>query len=97
MPLQQLLVLLWNRDESRMELVAERGCVTAAPRRWGSRLRPQGGLEDVGIALMFVCGAHACLSLTLFNPMDCSPPGCSVHDISQARILEWVAISFSKP
>ena len=26
--------------------------------------------------------------------MDCSPPGCSVHGISQARILEWVAISF---
>ena len=28
--------------------------------------------------------------------MDCSPPGSSVHEISQARILEWVAISFSK-
>ena len=32
---------------------------------------------------------------TLCNPMDCSPPGSSVHGISQARILEWVAISFS--
>ena len=31
----------------------------------------------------------------LENPMDCSPPGFSVHGISQARILEWVAISFS--
>ena len=30
------------------------------------------------------------------DPMDCSPPGSSVHVISQARILEWVAISFSK-
>ena len=29
------------------------------------------------------------------TPMDCSPPGSSVHGISQARILEWVAISFS--
>ena len=28
--------------------------------------------------------------------MDCSPPGTSVHGISQARILEWVAISFSR-
>ena len=27
--------------------------------------------------------------------MDCSPPGSSLHGISQARILEWVAISFS--
>ena len=33
---------------------------------------------------------------TLCNPMDCSPPGSSVHGISQARILEWVAISFSR-
>ena len=31
---------------------------------------------------------------TLCNPMDCSPPGFSVHGILQARILEWVAISF---
>ena len=30
------------------------------------------------------------------DPMDCSPPGSSVHRISQARILEWVAISFSR-
>ena len=28
--------------------------------------------------------------------MDCSPPGSSVHEISQARILEWVTISFSR-
>ena len=31
-----------------------------------------------------------------WHPMDCSPPGSSVHGISQARILEWVAISFSR-
>ena len=33
---------------------------------------------------------------TLCNPMDCSPPGSSVPEIFQARILEWVAISFSR-
>ena len=33
---------------------------------------------------------------TLCDPMDYSPPGFSVHRISQARILEWVAISFSR-
>ena len=33
--------------------------------------------------------------LTLLNPMDCSLPGCSVHGISQARVLEWGAIAFS--
>ena len=33
---------------------------------------------------------------TLCNPMNYSPPGSSVHGILQARILEWVAIPFSK-
>ena len=33
---------------------------------------------------------------TLGDPMDCSLPGSSVHGILQARILEWVAISFAK-
>ena len=33
---------------------------------------------------------------TLCNPMDCSPPGSSIHGILQTRILEWVAISFSR-
>ena len=33
---------------------------------------------------------------TLCDPMDCGLPGSSVHGIVQARILEWVAISFSK-
>ena len=32
---------------------------------------------------------------TLWDPMDCSPPGSSIHGIFQARVLEWVAISFS--
>ena len=36
------------------------------------------------------------LCLTLCDPVDCSPPGSSVHGILQARILEWVAISFSR-
>ena len=33
---------------------------------------------------------------TLCNPMDCNPPGSSVHGILQARILAWVVISFSR-
>ena len=36
------------------------------------------------------------LCLTLCNPIDGSPPGSSIHRILQARVLEWVAISFSK-
>ena len=34
--------------------------------------------------------------LTLCDPMDCSPPGSSVHRILQARILEWVAMPSSR-
>jgi len=32
---------------------------------------------------------------TLSDPMDCSPPGSSIHGILQARVLEWGAIAFS--
>ena len=32
---------------------------------------------------------------TLNDPMDCSPPGSSIHGIFQARVLEWGAIAFS--
>ena len=35
-------------------------------------------------------------SLTLSDPMDCSPPGSSIHGIFQARVLEWGAIAFSE-
>ena len=34
--------------------------------------------------------------LTLYEPRDCNPLGFSVHGISQARVLEWAAISFSR-
>ena len=44
-----------------------------------------------------VCACvYAQLCLTPCDPMDCSPPDSSVHEISQARILEWVSIFFSK-
>ena len=36
------------------------------------------------------------LCLTLCDPIDCSLPGSSLHGIFQARILEWVAISYSR-
>ena len=36
--------------------------------------------------------AQSCL--TLSDPMDCSPPGSSIHGIFQARVLEWGAIAF---
>ena len=52
---------------------------------------------DVYIHNSFCCccsGGKSCP--TLCNPVDCSPPGSSVYGISQARILEWVAMPFSR-
>ena len=44
---------------------------------------------------MCVCQVlHLCLALC--DPVDCSPPGSSVHGILQARLLEWVAKPFSR-
>ena len=45
-------------------------------------------------SLILICCLIAQLCLTLCNPMDCSLPGFSVHGISQARMLELVAIFF---
>ena len=39
---------------------------------------------------------RAQLCLILWDPMDCSPPGSSIHGIPKARILGWVAIFFSR-
>ena len=55
----------------------------------------------VMLAVWGVCRASVCLlspsvMSTLCDPVDCSPPRSSVHGISQARILEWVASPFSK-
>ena len=45
---------------------------------------------------VFTCAQPLQSCPTLCDPMDCSPPGSSVHGILQARILEWVTISSSR-
>ena len=45
-------------------------------------------------AVVCVLLVQSCL--TLCDPVDCSPSGSSVHGVLQARILEWVAICFSR-
>ena len=49
-----------------------------------------------GLFVFSVCAKSLQLYPTLCNPVGCSPPGSSVCGISQERILEWVAISFSR-
>ena len=59
-------------------------------------------LEIVSIHLSFKSLSHHMHAKLLqscpilYDPMDCSLPGSSVHGIVQARILEWVAIPFSQ-
>ena len=71
---------------------------TRLPRPWGS----PGKNTGVGCHFLLQCmkmkseSEVAQSSPTLSNPMDCSLPGSSVHGIFQARVLEWVAISFSR-
>ena len=70
---------------------------TRLPRPWDS----PGKNTGVGCHFVLQCMkvkserevAQSCP--TLRDPMDCSLPGSSVHGIFQARVLEWVAISFS--
>ena len=47
-------------------------------------------------ALKELIGEVAQSCPTLCDPTDCSLPGSSIHGIFQARVLEWVAISFSR-
>ena len=62
----------------------------------GLPARPQGGDFHPNrlTVVVKVLAAQSCPPLC--DPMDCSPPGSSVHGIFQARILEWGAITFSK-
>ena len=68
----------------------EDGCVLGGLGRLGGRKREKERLERVSHSFV---GAQACPALC--DPMDCNPPGFSVYGIFQARILEWVAISYS--
>ena len=71
---------------------------TRLPRPWDS----PGKNTGVGCHFLLQCmkvkseSEVAQLCLTLRDPMDCSLPGSSIHGIFQARVLEWVAIGFSK-
>ena len=52
-------------------------------------------LSSLKLSPMYECSVTKSCP-TLCNPMDCSPPGSSIHRVSQSRIPEWVAISFSR-
>ena len=88
-----MLLLLLSRFNVRLCLTAYTAAHQAPPSLGFSRQEHWSGLP-------FPSPMHACM-LSRFsrvdsvNSMDSSPPGSSVHGTLQARILEWVAISFS--
>ena len=71
---------------------------TRLPRPWDSPVKNIGAGCHFLLQCMKVKSesevAQSCP--TLRDPMDCSPPGSSIHGICQARVLEWGAIAFSK-
>ena len=94
--IQQNALFLWN---------------TPCPKLWPSFItllihsplgQDWGSLQFLGVVLTQIlmfgagCGLVTQLGPALCNLMDCSPPGSSVHGISQARLLEWVGISLSR-
>ena len=66
------------------------------PKNIELRQKQDNVLETSWPADLFVCVLVVQSYLTLCNPMDCNWPGSSVHGILKARILEWVAVAFSK-
>ena len=60
-------------------------------RNYSTCFEATGSLAQIIDVTVWVCAQLLQSCLTLCDPMDCNPPGYSVHGILQARILEWVA------
>ena len=93
-----LLLLLLSRFSVSDSVRPQRRQPTRLRRPWDS----PGKNTGVGCHFLLQCmkvkseSEVAQLCLTPSNPMDCSLPGSSIHGICQARVLEWIAIAFSK-
>ena len=92
-----LLLLLLSHFSRSFSVWPHRRQPTRLPRPWDS----PGKNPGVGCHFLLQCMkvksesevAQSCL--TLCDPMDCRPPGSSLHGVFQARVLEWDAIAFS--
>ena len=82
-PRQRVKRALWSEELLDLE------------RQAGDLRGSETSLRDMLTAGIGPCHHHLVAKScpTLCDPMNCSPPGSSVHEISQARILEWIAIS----
>ena len=105
-----LVLTIWWCPCVVFSCVVERGCLLLPVHSLGETLLAfallhfvlqgqnclllQVSLDFPGCQALSVLVAQSCP--TLCDPMDCSPPGSSAREIFQARILQWVAISFSR-
>ena len=86
-----LVVKFWGESKVICGFLTEQGV---------DALNPQ-VVHESTVLLMFMLCVYVCVlvaqsCLTLCDSMGCSQPGSSVHGIFQVKILEWVAISFSR-
>ena len=78
---------MFNKVEMKKERPGSR-LRRISRRDWRRATEAEGKLSES----VFI--AQSCM--TVCNPVDCSPPGCSVNGVLQARILAWVAMAFSR-
>ena len=92
MQLKLLISWSWYRESSGLFKWAQ--CNHKSAYKWKRKARKLGSEAEIWKC----CAVLKLLQLypTLCDPMDRSLPGSSVHEIIQTRILEWVAISFSR-
>ena len=106
-PLWGTSIPYWAWDNGWQKLEPEDSVRQKVPkagdgvRDWGKLLESSLKLQSMNTSLKAGIDSEsesevAQLCPTLCNPMDCSLRGSSIHGILQARILEWVAISFSR-
>ena len=96
--LKTFLLLLLSRFSCVRLCATPQTAAYQVPRPWDA----PGKNTGVGCHFLLQCRkvksesevAQSCL--TLSDPMDCSPPGSSIHGIFRARVLEWGAIAFSE-
>ena len=94
----------WQRMRWLDGITNWRTWVWASSRRWWWTGKPgkhqsigsQRVGRDWGTNIVTVTAIAAQSCLTLWDSMDCSPPCSSIHGVFQARVLEWVAIPFSR-
>ena len=87
---------MWNLKYDTNELIYKTETHRHRKQTYGYQRRKMAGMDKLKtrVTQCIVLVTESCT--TLCDPMDCSLPGFSVCGILQARILEWVAISFSR-